>query len=106
MENLIDNALKYSNKESTVVVKAENTSGKIIISVADTGPGINDEEKEKIFERFYRSASSIKSNIPGYGLGLCLVKTIVLSMEGTIRVEDNIPVGTKFMVSFPAINID
>ncbi len=106
MENLIDNAIKYSNQESPVIVKAENTDGKIIISVADTGPGINDEEKEKIFERFYRSASSLEGNIPGYGLGLCLVKTIVLSMEGTINVEDNFPVGTKFIVSFPAIKID
>jgi signal transduction histidine kinase len=105
MENLIDNAIKYSHTESKVVVKAVNMNENIIISVEDSGIGIIDEEKEKIFERFYRSESALKKNIFGYGLGLCLVKTIVLSMEGKIKVEDNIPTGTKFIINFPVVKV-
>jgi signal transduction histidine kinase len=105
MENLIDNAIKYSPADSKVIVKADNLDGSIIISVEDSGIGINDEEKEKIFERFYRSESALKKNIFGIGLGLCLVKTIVISMDGEIKVEDNIPNGTKVMISFPIIKV-
>ena len=105
MENLIDNAIKYSPAEGKIIVKANKTEGNIMISVEDFGPGIKNEEKEKIFERFYRTTSSVKGNIQGYGLGLCLVKTIVLSMDGITKVEDNIPSGSKFIISFPLIKI-
>ncbi|MHB9013995.1 MAG: sensor histidine kinase [Ignavibacteriaceae bacterium] len=105
IENLIDNAIKYSPQNSRVIVKAENTHGNIIIKIEDTGFGINDEEKEKIFERFYRSVPAMKGNIQGYGLGLCLVKTIVLAMEGKIKIEDNYPTGTKFIISFPSVKV-
>ena len=105
IENLIDNAIKYSPQNSRVIVKAENTDENIIIKVEDPGFGINDEEKEKIFERFYRSVPAMKGNIPGYGLGLCLVKTIVLAMDGKIKVEDNYPIGTKFIISFPSVRM-
>ena len=105
MENLIDNAIKYSPDDSKVIVKAGEMNGNIIISVEDSGIGISEEEKGKIFERFYRSESALKENISGYGLGLCLVKTIVQSMEGRIKVEDNIPVGTKVIISFPVVKV-
>ncbi len=105
IENLIDNAVKYSRDNPTVAVNAQSFNNNIVINVEDNGPGISNEEKEKIFERFYRTASSIKENIPGYGLGLCLVKTIVQSMEGSIKVEDNSPAGTKFIISFPAVRV-
>ncbi len=105
MENLIDNAIKYSPDKSRVIVRAERLNGNINISVEDYGTGISNEEKDKVFEKFYRTVTSIKENIHGYGLGLCLVKTIVLSMEGTIKVEDNYPTGTRFIISFPLINV-
>lgn len=105
LENLIDNAIKYSHENTAATVKAARLNGLITISVEDLGIGINDDEKEKIFERFYRSAPAMKENIHGYGLGLCLVKTIVLSMEGTITVEDNYPAGTKFIITFPTVNL-
>ncbi len=105
MENLIDNAIKYSPNNPGIAVTAKRFYDNIILCIEDNGYGISDEEKEKIFERFYRASSSIKENIKGYGLGLCLVKTIVQSMEGTIKVEDNIPSGTKFIVSFPAVKV-
>jgi signal transduction histidine kinase len=105
MENLIENAIKYSQPNSKVIVKAENMNNEITIRVVDFGAGIIDEDKEKIFERFYRTAFSLKENIQGYGLGLCLAKTIVNSMEGKIKVEDNYPAGSKFIINFHSINI-
>ncbi len=106
IENLIDNAVKYSPPYSKIIVKAEKMNDKIKIIVEDFGGGIKDEEKEKIFERFYRTAATVKGNIQGYGLGLCLVKTIVNSMEGNIKVEDNKPTGSKFIIIFPSIKVD
>lgn len=105
LENLIDNAVKYSPEESEIRVKISKINRLIEISVEDNGFGISDDEKEKIFERFYRS-SNVKENVNGYGLGLCLVKTIVHSMNGSIKVEDNKPNGAKFTIYFPAIEID
>ena len=105
MENLIDNAIKYSPDKNKVIIEAVKSDNNIIIKVKDFGPGIEDEEKGKIFERFYRSSSSTNDNIQGYGLGLSLVKTIVLSMNGTIAVENNSPVGTIFIINFPSVNI-
>lgn len=106
IENLIDNAIKYSPEKSQIIFKAENSNGEIIISVSDYGLGIRDDEKVKIFERFYRSETAMKQKSQGNGLGLCMVKTIVLSMEGKIKVEDNLPEGTKFIISFPLVNVD
>ena len=105
MENLIDNAIKYSPKDSSIIIKTFKSGNNISINVIDLGSGINDNEKNKIFERFYRITSSMSENIQGYGLGLCLAKTIVVSMQGTIKVEDNVPVGSKFIITFPSIDI-
>ncbi|MFA3782122.1 ATP-binding protein [Melioribacteraceae bacterium 4301-Me] len=105
MENLIDNAVKYSNENSEVLVKILKLNERIEIMVADYGIGIPEKEKEKIFERFYRSQNTIK-NTNGYGLGLCLVKTITQAMNGNIRVENNVPRGTKFIIDFPVMNME
>ncbi len=106
LENLIDNAVKYSANNSRITVKAEDIDGKTIIKIEDYGAGIRGDEKEKIFERFYRSAIATGGNIKGYGLGLSLVKTIVTAMEGSIKVEDNIPMGTVFILTFPSVKIE
>lgn len=106
LENLIDNGIKYSPDNSRVILKVEKQKGDVNIIVEDLGTGINDEEKEKVFEKFYRTASSMQRNIHGYGLGLSLVKTIVLSMEGEIKIEDNHPTGTKFIISLPSIKVN
>lgn len=105
LENLIDNAVKYSLEGGKVSVKVSKNNLHTEIAVEDNGFGVDDDEKEKIFERFYRS-SSVKKNAGGYGLGLSLVKTIVLSMNGSIKVEDNKPKGTRFVITFPSIDIE
>lgn len=105
MQNLIDNAIKYSADNGLVTVEAVKVDDKIIMSVSDSGVGIPNEDKEKIFDRFYRTPSTLKSEIKGYGLGLSLVKEIVLSMQGIIQVKDNTPSGTVFIITFPSIDI-
>jgi|YelNatPaOPRAMG01_1025707.scaffolds.fasta_scaffold02043_19 signal transduction histidine kinase len=106
IENLIDNAVKYSPSNSQITIKAEKINNRIIVSVEDFGIGIKGSEKEKIFERFFRSESVLETNVQGYGLGLSIVKTIIQSMDGIIKVEDNFPCGTRFIIIFPTINIE
>ncbi len=94
--NLISNALKYSKDE--VVVEAVDLGEKVRVSVSDYGPGIPDEHKQAIFERFCRLD---KSGVKGTGLGLAIAKSIVELHNGRIWVEDNSPRGSIFIVEIP-----
>jgi len=103
--NLIDNAIKYSRENGDIEIIALINSKNIIITVADGGIGINDSEKEKIFERFYRCDKIENLEIRGYGLGLSLVKAIVTIMGGSITAKNNTPKGSVFIISLPLIDI-
>ncbi|VAX23195.1 hypothetical protein MNBD_IGNAVI01-1108 [hydrothermal vent metagenome] len=104
MENLISNGLKYSNNME-VTVSATVSENRVKIEVKDQGIGIPDDEKEKVFERFYRGNTSEIKGIQGYGLGLSLVKLVVKQMKGEIYIEDNYPRGTIFIVDLPIVNL-
>lgn len=104
LQNLIDNAFKYSNNDR-ITVAARKNENIVSISIEDFGIGIDDNEKEKIFERFYRSDKAEKLGIKGYGLGLNLVKAVVTTMNGTIQVRNNSPKGTVFILTFPGVTI-
>lgn len=104
LQNLVDNALKYSGNDC-VTITAHQTGNIVNISIEDFGVGIDDNEKEKIFERFYRSDKAEKLGITGYGLGLNLVKAVVTTMNGTIQVRNNSPKGTVFTLTFPGVTI-
>lgn len=106
LQNLINNAQKYSlqNEEVSVIVKKSEKSVSII--VADRGIGITDDEKEKIFDRFYRVENKKSSKVVGYGLGLSLAKSVTNRMGGNITVEDNMPSGAKFIIILPLLNLD
>ncbi|PIX93534.1 MAG: hypothetical protein COZ25_10190, partial [Ignavibacteria bacterium CG_4_10_14_3_um_filter_37_18] len=104
LQNLIDNALKYSDSMDNVNVIANRKDGLVIISVEDFGNGIPTEEREKIFERFYRRISSESQK--GFGLGLTLVKNIVAKMDGEIKIESNQPCGSRFIISLPAVSFE
>ena len=103
INNLIDNALKYSDKTENVDLLILSESKFVKIIVTDLGIGIPDSEKSLIFDRFYRSKKANKSTIGGYGLGLSLVISIVKSMNGTIEVSNNIPNGTVFTIKLPKV---
>jgi len=105
LQNLIDNALKYSDKD-WIIIFARKENGKVIIRIEDFGIGIDIEEREKVFERFYRTEKVERLGIKGYGLGLSLVSSIISSMQGTIEIQDNQPKGTKFIITLPALEIE
>src|ERR1700744_4803031 len=98
--NLIENAIKYSKPCETVDVKLFSKEGRIYFQVADHGIGIADEEKSRIFDRFYRVGSEDTRNTKGTGLGLYIVKQVLDKHEASIRVKDNRPVGSIFEVIF------
>lgn len=105
VQNLIDNALKYSDND-WVTIFANQENEKVIIRIEDFGMGIDHEEKEKVFERFYRTEKVERLGIKGYGLGLSLVRSIISSMHGAIEIQDNQPRGTKFIITLPALEIE
>lgn len=98
--NLIENAVKYSSPCSSVAVKLFSKEDKVYLQVADHGIGIADEEKTRIFERFYRVGSEETRNTKGTGLGLYIVKEVLDKHQASIRVKDNRPAGSIFEVTF------
>src|ERR1700712_4817121 len=98
--NLIENAIKYSGPCETVAVKLFSKNEKIYLEVADHGIGIADEEKSRIFDKFYRVGSEDTRNTKGTGLGLYIVKQVLEKHEASIRVKDNEPTGSIFEVVF------
>lgn len=97
INNLIDNALKYSGKDDVITLKLFKENKYIRMQIIDQGQGIADDEKEKVFEKYYRSA---KRQAKGTGLGLYLTKRIVKQHGGSIGVTDNIPHGCIFEIKF------
>ena len=105
MSNLISNAIKYAKK--TICVSAERQNNSIIITVTDDGPGIEENEKKKIFEAFYQIKRNSDSQTPGIGIGLHIANTVAQMMDGIITV-DNRKDGVKgvcFTVSLPIVEI-
>lgn len=105
LSNLISNALKYSPPGSEIRITGRATPNEVIITVADQGVGVPPEERDKIFERFYRSESAIRRGTPGTGLGLYLSKAIVEAHGGRIWVEGNSDgqPGSRFSFSLPRV---
>lgn len=99
--NLIDNAIKYSEKGTKVVVSAARTGEHIEISVADQGPGIEKKHLDRIFERFYRVDSARSRGLGGTGLGLAIVKHAVIAHRGTVTVESTPGRGSVFKIRIP-----
>jgi len=100
LSNLIDNALKYAPKESPVYVDLMDEDDLLQIKVSDEGPGVPDEEKKRIFEKFYRSGTENTRKAKGTGLGLYLTKKIIRDHNGDIFVIDNTPHGSIFVIQF------
>ncbi len=98
LSNLVDNAIKFTPAGGAVEISARPGGSGVEIRVADTGPGIPPAGRERIFQRFYQADRSR----PGMGLGLAITRQIVLAHGGTIRVEDNPPHGSAFIVNLPA----
>ena len=104
IENIIDNALKYSNNEE-VFLSGRISGDRVEIKVKDKGIGIPDEEKDKVFERFYRGSRSDRDGIKGYGLGLSIASLVVAKMSGEIYITNNTPQGSVFVIDLPLVNL-
>ena len=100
--NLVDNALRYTPVGGKITLAAERENDRLILSVTDTGEGIEPLHIDHIFERFY-CADSARSSNESTGLGLALVKSIVELHNGTIWVESEVGHGSRFVMSFPFV---
>lgn len=100
--NLIDNAIKYTDKNGLIKVRLEETRENVMLVVQDTGVGIPKEHLPRLFERFYRVDKSRDRAKGGTGLGLAIVKHIVLAFGGMISVDSKPGEGTVFTVELPA----
>lgn len=101
VNNLIDNAIKYSPKEGAVTLEVNRKNQFITVSVKDEGRGIDAAEKQKLFTKFYRVGNAATKAAKGTGLGLYLTKKIVLEHNGSITVSDNTPTGCIFTFALP-----
>ena len=100
--NLVDNAIKYTQKGSHINIRTRKEGENAVILVADDGPGISDEMKEHIFEIFYTGTNKIADSRRSLGLGLALCKSIVNVLGGEITVSDAQPHGAVFQFTLPA----
>jgi two-component system phosphate regulon sensor histidine kinase PhoR len=99
--NLIINAIKYNKPQGSVYVTITSEADDIIIIIEDTGVGIPEDAKQRIFERFYRVDKGRSKRVGGTGLGLSIVKHIVNFYHGSIEVESKLMEGTRFTVHLP-----
>jgi K+-sensing histidine kinase KdpD len=103
VNNLLENALKYSPKDRPVVVTLEGHAREARLSVTDEGSGIPDIEKKRIFDKFYRMGSENTRTAKGTGLGLYLCKKITADHKGKISVKDHAPHGSIFTVILQSV---
>ncbi|WP_164503482.1 ATP-binding protein [Pleionea sediminis] len=102
ISNLISNAIKYNKKNGTIDIECRYQDDQLIISVSDTGMGINERDKDAIFERFNRISQSQFEKVSGAGIGLSLVKHLVEQSDGSITVESTVGEGSTFKITLPA----
>ncbi|HPH84189.1 MAG TPA: HAMP domain-containing sensor histidine kinase [Ferruginibacter sp.] len=98
VNNLLDNAVKYSPKDNPVSIELIEQDNTLILKVRDEGAGIADTEKKKIFEKFYRLGNEATKRAKGTGLGLYLTSKIVANHHGQLFVENNLPSGSVFII--------
>lgn len=101
VNNLLENAIKYTPADKPVIVSITKSENRTILQVADSGPGIPENEKNKIFKKFYRVGNEETRKSKGTGLGLYLTEKIVLQHNGKILVRDNKPNGAVFEIALP-----
>ena len=100
VNNLLENAMKYSPKNKSIICRLHKQKNEIVLEVIDEGKGIPQDEKKKVFDKFYRIGNEDTRTAKGTGLGLYLCKKIALDHNADIYVTDNNPTGCIFAVSF------
>ena len=103
--NLVNNAIKYTQKGSVITIRSEKQGKEAVVSVSDDGPGMTDEVKKHAFDMFYTGSSRAADSSRSLGLGLALCRSIIEAHEGTIDVYDCMPHGADFVFRLPAAEI-
>lgn len=103
--NILSNAIRYSNEGSTIFIEEKLKYNKVIISIEDQGIGISEEDLKYVFERFYRADKSRTRATGGTGIGLTIVKSIVSSHGGEVKLESKLGEGSKFTIILPKEDI-
>ena len=101
LSNLLDNAIKYNKEDGSVKIDMSRDNDNVILSVEDTGIGIDNKDLDRVFERFYRVDKSRSKKSGGTGLGLSIVKHIIKNHDGNLKVESELGKGTKITVYLP-----
>jgi two-component system phosphate regulon sensor histidine kinase PhoR len=99
--NLLDNAIKYRNKESTIEISTKSKNHSLYICIIDNGIGMSKEQLTKIFDQFYRVPTGNLHDVKGFGLGLSYVQDIVKRMGGTVKAKSELNKGTEFEIVLP-----
>lgn len=100
-DNLISNAIKFTPPRGTVRVVLSSDADDVVLTVSDSGMGIAADEQADLFSRFHRTKAAKKGAIPGTGLALSIVKSIVAAHGGTVTFESTVGAGTTFVVTLP-----
>lgn len=100
--NLLDNALKYSKENPSIRVELKEETERILLSITDNGIGIPAEFHKKIFDKFFRVPAGDTHNVKGYGLGLSYVAYVIQRHYGSIEVESQPGIGSRFIIKLPA----
>lgn len=103
-KNLLDNSIKYTNRDVHVDISLVQDEDRIMVKVSDNGPGIPDEYLNRVFDKFFRMPTGDKHNIKGYGLGLSYAALVMRQHGGTMEVRNNKPgPGCTFTLQFPKL---
>jgi two-component system, OmpR family, phosphate regulon sensor histidine kinase PhoR len=100
--NLLDNALKYSKENPSIHVELKDETERILLTITDNGIGIPAEFQKKIFDKFFRVPAGDTHNVKGYGLGLSYVAYVIQRHYGSIEVENQPGIGSRFIIKLPA----
>jgi two-component system, OmpR family, phosphate regulon sensor histidine kinase PhoR len=103
INNLLDNAVKYSKENLEIKLTTENTGNQLKIKIEDNGIGMNKETVNRIFEKFYRAHTGNVHNVKGFGLGLSYVKTMVEAHHGIIKADSVLGKGSTFVIMVPLV---
>jgi signal transduction histidine kinase len=101
LTNLLSNAIKFTPERGSLRVVLEARDGEAVLTVADSGIGISEDDRERLFERFFRAGNALERAIPGTGLGLVICKGILDAHDGRLEVDSTLGAGTTVTMTLP-----